>query len=338
MQLGKASIKFEEPPVILSMASIVGKKEGEGPLGKMFDMVEQDDMFGADTWEKAESTLQKQTADLAIEKGDIRRKDIRYLFAGDLLGQLIATSFGTVDLEIPLFGLFGACSTMGEALNLGSMAIAGGFADKVMAMASSHFATAEKQFRFPLGYGNQRPFSSSWTVTGCGSVVLGKYRTDGIAAIAGITTGRMVDMGIKDSMNMGAAMAPAAFHTIQQNFDDFQVDESYYDKIITGDLGKVGRTILLDFMKNKGHDLESVHTDCGLEIFDSETQDTHAGGSGCGCAASVLCSYILPKVQSGEWRRVLYVPTGALLSTVSFNEGETIPGIAHGVVIEHIGN
>jgi stage V sporulation protein AD len=338
MQLGKASVKFEEPPVILSMASIVGKKEGEGPLGKMFDMVEQDDMFGSDTWEKAESALQKQTADLAIEKGDIRRKDIRYLFAGDLLGQLIATSFGTVDLEIPLFGLFGACSTMGEALNLGSMAIAGGFADKVMAMASSHFATAEKQFRFPLGYGNQRPFSSSWTVTGCGSVVLGKHRTDGIAAIAGITTGRMVDMGIKDSMNMGAAMAPAAFHTIQQNFDDFQVDESYYDKIITGDLGKVGRTILLDFMKNKGHDLESVHTDCGLEIFDSETQDTHAGGSGCGCAASVLCSYILPKVQSGEWRRVLYVPTGALLSTVSFNEGETIPGIAHGVVIEHIGN
>ena len=244
MQIGKASIKFEEPPIIESMASIVGKKEGEGPLGKLFDVVEQDDMFGADTWEKAESALQKQTADLAIEKGDIRKKDIRYLFAGDLLGQLIATSFGTVDLEIPLFGLFGACSTMGEALNLGAMTIAGGYADKIMAMASSHFATAEKQFRFPLGYGNQRPFSASWTVTGCGAVILTKHRKEGIAAITGITTGRMVDMGIKDSMNMGAAMAPAAFHTIQQNFDDFQVDESYYDKIITGDLGHVGRTNL----------------------------------------------------------------------------------------------
>ena len=337
MQAGKASVKFEKPPIIESMASIVGKKEGEGPLGKMFDVVEQDDMFGADTWEKAESAMQKQTADLAIEKGDIRKKDIRYLFAGDLLGQLIATSFGTVDLEIPLFGLFGACSTMGEALNLGSMAIAGGFADKVMAMASSHFATAEKQFRFPLSYGNQRPFSASWTVTGCGAVVLSKNRKAGIAAITGITTGRMVDMGIRDSMNMGAAMAPAAFHTILQNFEDFKVDEAYYDKIITGDLGQIGRDILLDFMKNKGHFLEDIHTDCGIEMFDQETQDTHAGGSGCGCAASVLCSYILPKVQEGTWKRVLYVPTGALLSTVSFNEGETIPGIAHGVVIEHIG-
>lgn len=338
MQVGKASIKFEEPPIIESMASIVGKKEGEGPLGKLFDVVEQDDMFGADTWEKAESALQKQTADLAIEKGDIRKKDIRYLFAGDLLGQLIATSFGTVDLEIPLFGLYGACSTMGEALNLAAMTIAGGYADKVMALASSHFATAEKQFRYPLSYGNQRPFSSSWTVTGCGAVILSKNKNGGIAAITGITTGRMVDMGSKDSMNMGAAMAPAAFHTIQQNFDDFQVDEAYYDKIITGDLGQIGRTILLDFMKNKGHNLEQLHTDCGLEIFNKEKQDTHAGGSGCGCAASTLCSYILPKVQDGTWKRVLFVPTGALLSTVSFNEGETIPGIAHGVVIEHIGN
>ena len=222
MQVGKASIKFEEPPVIESMASIVGKKEGEGPLGKLFDVVEQDDMFGADTWEQAESALQKQTADLAIEKGDIRKKDIRYLFAGDLLGQLIATSFGTVDLEIPLFGLYGACSTMGEALNLGAMTVAAGYADKIIAMASSHFATAEKQFRFPLAYGNQRPFSATWTVTGCGAVVVSKHKNEGIAAITGITTGRMVDMGSKDSMNMGAAMAPAAFHTIEQNFEDLE--------------------------------------------------------------------------------------------------------------------
>lgn len=337
MQEGKASIRFEEPPVIESMASIVGKKEGEGPLGSLFDVVEQDDMFGAETWEQAESALQKQTADLAIEKGDIRKKDIRYLFAGDLLGQLIATSFGTVDLEIPLFGLYGACSTMGEALNLGAMAVAAGYADKVMAMASSHFATAEKQFRFPLGYGNQRPFSATWTVTGCGAVIVGKHKKDGIAAISGITTGRLVDMGSKDSMNMGAAMAPAAFQTIEQNFEDFNVDESYYDKIITGDLGEIGRTILLDFMKNKGHLLEEIHTDCGIEIYDKETQDTHAGGSGCGCSAATLCSYILPRIKDGTWKRVLFVPTGALLSTVSFNEGQPIPGIAHAVMLEHLG-
>ena len=336
MQVGKASIKFEEPPVIESMASIVGKKEGEGPLGKLFDVVEQDDMFGADTWEQAESALQKQTADLAIEKGDIRKKDIRYLFAGDLLGQLIATSFGTVDLEIPLFGLYGACSTMGEALNLGAMTVAAGYADKIIAMASSHFATAEKQFRFPLAYGNQRPPSATWTVTGCGAVVLAGNRKDGMARIAGITTGRMVDMGAKDSMNMGAAMAPAAFHTIEQNLEDFQVNETWYDKIITGDLGEVGRTILLEFMKNKGRDLSQLHMDCGMEIYDKEQQDTHSGGSGCGCSAVTLCSYILPKVQDGTWKRVLFVPTGALLSSVSFNEGQSIPGIAHAVVIEHI--
>ena len=318
---GKASIEFEHPPVIISAGSVVGKKEGEGPLGSLFDEVELDDMFGMDNWEQAESTMQKKTADLVIEKGGIRKGDLRYLFAGDLLGQLIATSFGTVDLEIPLFGLYGACSTMGEALGLGAMAVNAGYADQVMSMASSHFATAEKQFRFPLAYGNQRPPSATWTVTGCGAVVLAGNRKDGMARIAGITTGRMVDMGAKDSMNMGAAMAPAAFHTIEQNLEDFQVNETWYDKIITGDLGEV---------------VSHLHMDCGMEIYDKEQQDTHSGGSGCGCSAVTLCSYILPKVQDGTWKRVLFVPTGALLSSVSFNEGQSIPGIAHAVVIEHI--
>lgn len=335
---GKASIEFEHPPVIISAASVVGKKEGEGPLGPLFDQVEQDDMLGKDNWEQAESALQKQAADLVIEKGGVRKNDLRYLFAGDLLGQLIATSFGTVDLEIPLFGLYGACSTMGEAISLGAMAVNAGYACQVMSMASSHFATAEKQFRFPLAYGNQRPMSATWTVTGCGAVVIAGDRKDGLARIAGITTGRMVDMGTKDSMNMGAAMAPAAFHTIEQNLEDFQVNETWYDKIITGDLGEVGKTILLEFMKNKGRDLSQIHMDCGLEIYDKEQQDTHAGGSGCGCSAVTLCSYILPKVQDGTWKRVLFVPTGALLSTVSFNEGQSIPGIAHAVIIEHIDN
>ena len=333
---GKASLEFEHPPVIVSAASVVGKKEGEGPLGQLFDEVEQDDMFGAENWEQAESTMQKRAADCAIEKGGIRKNDLRYLFAGDLLGQLIATSFGTVDLEIPLFGLYGACSTMGEAISLGAMTVNAGYADQVISMASSHFATAEKEFRFPLGYGNQRPKSATWTVTGCGSVVIAGNRKDGLARITGITTGRMVDMGAKDSMNMGAAMAPAAFHTIEQNLEDFQVNETWYDKIITGDLGEIGRTILLEFMKEKGRDLSEIHMDCGMTIYDKDKQDTHAGGSGCGCAAVTLCSYILPKIQDGTWKRVLYVPTGALLSNISFNEGQTIPGIAHGVVLEHI--
>lgn len=333
---GKASIEFEHPPVIISAGSVVGKKEGEGPLGHLFDQVEQDDRCGKDNWEQAESAMQKRAADLVIEKGGVRKHDVRYLFAGDLLGQLIATSFGTVDLEIPLFGLYGACSTMGEALSLGAMAVNGGYANQVISMASSHFATAEKQFRFPLAYGNQRPMSATWTVTGCGAVVLAGDRRSGLARIAGITTGRMVDMGIKDSMNMGAAMAPAAFHTIEQNLEDFQVDETWYDKIITGDLGEVGSNILMDLMKNKGRDLRQIHMDCGIEIYDKEQQDTHSGGSGCGCSAVTLCSYILPKVQDGTWKRVLFIPTGALLSTVSFNEGQSIPGIAHAVIIEHI--
>ncbi len=336
MQKGKASIEFEESPVIISAACVAGKKEGEGPLGKCIDVVEQDDKFGMENWEQAESAMQKQAADLAMGKGNIRRKEVRYLFAGDLLGQLIATSFGTVDLEIPMFGLYGACSTMGEALSLAAITVCGGYADRTLAIASSHFATAEKQFRFPLAYGNQRPHSSTWTVTGCGAAVVGKAgsgaKNDPV--IAGITPGRIVDLGVRDSMNMGAAMAPAAVHTIRQNFEDFGVNESYYDKIITGDLGEVGSKILKDMLKQEGHSLEGIHMDCGLEIYDNEAQDTHSGGSGCGCSAVTLCALILPKIRAGEWKRVLFLPTGALLSTVSFNEGRSIPGIAHGVVIE----
>ncbi len=337
MQKGKASLLFEQPVFISSMASVAGKKEGEGPLGGWIDVIEKDPMFGMENWEAAESAMQKQAADLALEKGNIHRKDIRYLFAGDLLGQLIATSFGTVDLNIPLFGLYGACSTMGEALSLGAMCIDAGHADHVLAMASSHYASVEKQFRFPLAYGNQRPPSASWTVTGCGAVVLSAKTAKGTkkqVRVTGITTGKMVDMGMKDSMNMGAVMAPAAWDTIMQNFEDFGVDEFYYDRIITGDLGKIGQKILFDFMKSKGHDISEKHMDCGMEIYNPSTQDTHAGGSGCGCAAVTLCSYILPKLLDGTWKRVLFIPTGSLHSTVSFNEGQSIPAIAHGVILE----
>ena len=334
MQVGKASLRFKHPAFVASWASVAGKKEGQGPLADEIDVKEQDEMFGMENWEQAESAMQKQAADLALEKGNIHRREVRYLFAGDLLGQLIATSFGTVDLEIPLFGLYGACSTMGEALGLGAMCVNAGYADRVLALASSHYATAEKQFRFPLGYGNQRAQSATWTVTGCGAVVLGKNKTR--VAVTGITTGKLVDMGSKDSMNMGAAMAPATWNTICQNFEDFGVDASYYDRIITGDLGAVGQKALLDFMKSSGYDITGKHMDCGLEIYDRGEQDVHSGGSGCGCSAVTLCARILPKLMRGEWSRVLFVPTGALLSTVSYNEGQSIPGIAHAVILERM--
>ena len=332
-QRGKASLAFENGPQILGKASVAGKKEGEGPLGEQFDIIEPDPLLGCENWEEAESALQKEAADLVIERAGLVRSEVRYLFAGDLLGQLIATSFGTVDLELPLFGLYGACSTIGEALCLGAMTVEAGYADYVMALSSSHFASAEKQFRFPLEYGNQRPLSTTWTVTGSGAFILGKK--GGSVRISGITPGRIVDMGLKDSMNMGACMAPAACDTICRNLEDFEREPEDYDRIITGDLGRVGTTILLDFMKSRGHDIRRQHRDCGTMIFDAETQDTHSGGSGCGCSALVLAAEILPKLMTGQWQRVLFLPTGALLSSVSFNEGNSVPGIAHGVVLEH---
>lgn len=339
MQAGKASVLFDKPPVISSAASVVGQKEGDGPLGRCFDQVEMDSMLGKKNWEEAESELQTRAAKLAIEKSGLSKDEIRYYFGGDLLAQLIATSFGSMNLEFPMFGVYGACSTMGEAMGLGAMTVAGGFADHVVVAASSHFASAEKQFRYPLEYGNQRPYSATWTVTGSGSVVIstqGGGTGKKLARIAGMTTGKIVDMQFKDSMNMGAAMAMAALDTILRNFKDLGVDETYYDKIVTGDLGQVGRRLLLDYLMKAGYDIESRHMDCGIEIYDETSQDTHAGGSGCGCSAAVLCGYILPNIENGHWKRVLFIPTGALLSTVSFNEGQSVPGIAHAVMLEHI--
>ena len=328
---GAQSLEFARAPYILEGACIVGKKEGEGPLGHLFDRVEEDPMFGMNTWEEAESTLQQQTLQLLLDKTKLTPGEVHYLFAGDLLGQLIATSFGVMSMEMPFFGIYGACSTMGEGLGLAAMSVAGGFAGKAIALASSHFASAEKTFRFPLDYGTQRPFSATWTVTGCGCVLLGEEK--GFARITGITTGKIVDYGVKDSMNMGACMAPAAADTIYQNFMDFNRSDKDYDKIITGDLGYVGQTILLDLLKEKGYDIAKVHMDCGI---DNENQDTHCGGSGCGCSAATLCSYIFKQLRKNNWKRILFVPTGALLSPVSFNEGQSVPGIAHGVVIESV--
>ena len=333
--VGTQSIQFDQAPYIQSSASIVDTKEGEGPLGKLFDVVGSDDKFGEDSWEEAESTLQKEAASLALGKADLKKEDIRYIFGGDLLGQNIATTFGLMELNIPLFGLYGACSTAGESLSLAAMAVAAGYGENVLAVTSSHFASAEKQFRFPLEYANQRPLSATWTVTGSGAFVLGTKRSH--LRVTGVTTGKVVDYGVKDSMNMGAAMAPAACDTIYQNLVDFNRQPEDYDKIVTGDLGTVGQEILIGLLKKKGFDISLVHMDCGIEIFDSETQNTNAGGSGCGCSAVTLSAYLLPKLEKGTYKRILFVPTGALLSTVSFNEGQSVPGIAHGVVIEYAG-
>lgn len=329
---GKQSIEFHQPVYIMSSASIVGPKEGEGPMKDYFDQIVEDATFGKDTWEEGESEMIRQTILLSLRKAKLKKEDIRYLFAGDLLGQLIATTFGVMDFEIPLFGLYGACSTMGEALSLGAMTVSAGYADTVVAVASSHFGGAEKQFRFPLEYGNQRPMSSTWTVTGCGAFVLSKEYGD--VKISGITTGVIVDYGVKDSLNMGACMAPAAASVIYRNLKDFERKPEDYDAIVTGDLGSVGHEILCKLLFDQGIDISNVHRDCGMEIYDDPEQDTHAGGSGCGCSAVTLAGKLLDEIRRGKMNRILFVPTGALLSTVSFNEGQSVPGIAHAVVIE----
>lgn len=364
---GKQSLLFENAPYIVSAASVTGSKEAAGPLGKLFDMTNEDDLFGAQTWEEAESTMQKEACVLALGKAHVKADEIRYLFGGDLLRQGIATSMGVEALQIPMFGLYGACSTSGEALALAGMCAAAGYGKYMLAVTSSHFGSAEKEFRFPLGYANQRPLSAHWTVTGSGAFLVraadatmpgtstanipaadlpdapsAAPAEDDISTthvshvhIAGVTVGKIVDYGLKDSQNMGACMAPAAMDTIVQNFEDFGRSEQDYDRIITGDLGYVGQSILFDLVRGKGYDIRKKHLDCGMTIYDQETQDTHAGGSGCGCAAVTLASFIIPKIEKGEWKRVLFVPTGALMSTVSFNEGASVPGIAHGIVLEH---
>ena len=330
--LGLQSIYYQNAPGLLSWASIAGKKEGEGPLGSYFDQVIDDATFGQETWEEGESEFMAEACKLALKKANRKPSDMRYLFGGDLLGQLIATTFGIKDFDVPFFGIYGACSTIGEALSLGSMTIAGGFADEVLATASSHFGGAEKTFRFPLEYGNQRPLSASWTVTGSGAFVLSA--TQGDIVIRGITTGKIVDYGVKDSQNMGACMAPAAASTIYQHFLDFSSTPDDYDRIYTGDLGKVGQEILLKLLEENGRDIQKQHRDCGIEIFDPDTQNTGCGGSGCGCSAITLASYITKQMLDGNFKRVLFVPTGALLSTVSYNEGQSIPGIAHAILLE----
>lgn len=338
---GKQSVRFKKPVQILSYACTGGKKEGEGPLGYSMDLIVEDPMFGQENWEESESQFLRAACEIAIRKAKKKKEEVRMAFCGDLLGQLIASSFGLKQLNIPFYGVYGACSSAGVSLSLAAMAVDGGFADLALAACSSHFASAEKEFRFPLGYGNQRPYSATWTVTGAGAFLLGRAGKDrekatkGQILIRGITTGKIKDYGVADPFNMGACMAPAAADTIDQSLEDFGMKADAFDRIITGDLGAVGRQLLLSLLQENHVDIAENHMDCGMKIYDEKEQDTHAGGSGCACSAVVLSSLILPKIAAGEWKRVLFVPTGALLSQVTANEGRTIPSIAHAVWLEY---
>lgn len=353
--VGKQSVEFTEDVYVLGRSAVVGKKEGEGPLHSFFDQTDQTNRFGGENWNDAESRMMYIAAQIAIKKSGLTKKDVRLLFAGDLLGQLLATSFFASELPIPFLGVYGACSTMGESLLLASMMIDSGYADCTEAVTSSHFASAEKEFRFPLGYGNQRPLAATWTVTGSGAFVLGnreslekckgkqerrspgmiKPAKEGIeVVIKGGTVGMVTDYGVKDKANMGACMAPAAAAVVTAHFRDFNRKPSDYDLIITGDLGRVGAKIFSDLMLQNGYNINAVQEDCGLLIYDNELQDTHSGGSGCGCSAVTCAGFLMSKLYEGEYKRILFVPTGALLSPVSANEGSTIPGIAHAIILE----
>jgi len=329
--LGAQSVFFQNPPSISGHACVVGKKEGEGPLKNSFDYISDDSFFGEKTWEKAENAMVKMAFELALDKASLSPSAVRALFAGDLLNQCTGTSFGLRGASVPFFGVFGACSTMAEGLCLAAMSIDGGFSACSAALTSSHFCSAERQFRLPLEYGGQRTPTAQWTATAAGAVLLSKSGTG--PRITHITTGKIVDAGITDANNMGAAMAPAACDTLNAHFHDTGRSPSYYDAVITGDLGHFGHDILAHLAHAEHTSFPNIFTDCGILLYDSKTQDVHAGGSGCGCSAAVLCSYVFQKMLDRTYRSVLFVGTGALLSPTSSLQGESVPGIAHGVLL-----
>ena len=328
----KSTIKFNNGVYINGFFSSVGKIEGEGPLGKYFDAVSEDALFGAKSWEQAENNLIKTTVSGAMTKAAVTPDEVDLLFAGDLLNQCTGSSFGLKYFDIPFFGLYGACSTFVESTALAAAMINAGYAKRVVAAASSHFCSSEKQYRFPLEYGGVRTPTSQWTVTGSGAVVLSDKGTG--LKVTSMTVGKMVDMGVCDANTMGAAMAPAAADTIYRHFEETGKTPADYDCIVTGDLAAVGSELLIDLLSRKGLDISQKHMDTGSMIFDSQAQGTNAGGSGCGCVASVFCSYFVPKLAKKEIKKILVVATGALMSTTTAQLGEPIIGIAHGITVE----
>lgn len=326
-KIGNRTLEFEKDIKVVSYANIVGKFEGEGPLAKYFDVIENDEYYGEDTYEKAEIKLQKNALNLALQKGVLEISQLDFIASGDLLNQCISSSYSVRDNDIPFIGLFGACSTMALSTIVASLTIEAGFSKLAAGITSSHFCTAERQFRQPLEYGGQRTPSSQRTVTAGASVIVGEG--SGKVKVSRIAIGSVIDFLISDANNMGAAMAPAAAGTLSEFFNDTQTRPEDYDLILSGDLGNVGYSILKDLMKEKGYDLGDCYNDCGCMIFDKDKQDTHAGGSGCGCSGAVLTGYVLPKIANGELKNVLFMSTGALMSPTASMQGESIPGIAH---------
>ena len=326
-KIGKRTIELESKPRIISYGSVVGKKEHEGPLSEEFDYYTIDSFFGEESFEKAESKLQKTAISIALDKAGLKAEDIDKIFAGDLLNQCIGSSFGIRELGIPFIGLYGACSTMALSTGLASLFIDSGAADRAIAVTSSHFCSAERQYRFPLNYGSQRTPTAQWTVTGSGALILEKEGSG--PYINRVTFGEIEDYGITDANNMGAAMAPAAASTIIHYFKDTNTAPQDYDIIFTGDLGHTGTKLLYELCEREGIDIRCRHSDCGTIIFDTEKQDVHAGGSGCGCSASVRCSYIMHRFEDKKFKNILFMSTGALMSPTSSYQGESIPGIAH---------
>ena len=328
---GNHTILFEQPITLAEAASAVGKKEGEGPLHDFFDRIHEDTTMDEKSFEKAEAALQKEAFTVLTAKADIAPSDVSFLFAGDLLNQCISSTFGLQDFSVPMFGIYGACSTFSEGLLLAAMALEGGCGEKAAVITSSHFCTAERQFRFPLEYGGLRTPTSQWTATAAGAVLLDNSRRG--PCITAATPGIVTDYGVKDANNMGAAMAPAAAVTIGNFFKDTGRSPEDYDLIATGDLGLVGSELLITLLKKDAIDISRVHNDCGLMLYDVKGQDTTCGGSGCGCSASVFSAYLYDRLKKGQMKKILLASTGALLSPTSTMQGENIPCVAHLVEI-----
>ncbi len=325
-------IELSSRPSILSAATVVGKKEMDGPLARCFDKYDETDTFGMPTWEQSESEMQRIALNTAIDKGGFKIHDIDAIFAGDLINQCTSSGYGLANFDAQFFGLFGACSTMAESLVLASMLIDSGKYSRCAAVTSSHNCSAERQFRFPIEYGGQRPPTAQWTVTGAAALIVGEHAD--APYITNVLPGRVTDKGITDNANMGAAMAPAAADTLKRYFDESGMKPQDFDAIFTGDLGFEGSGILGELLMSEGYDISGVHNDCGLMIYERERQDVHAGGSGCGCSGCVLAGHILPEITAGKLGRILFVATGAMMNTASLQQGLTIPGIAHLVCIE----
>lgn len=332
-KLGAQTFALSSPPSIMGHANVVGKKEGDGPLADSFDLINPDTTFGEATWEKSERAMQRIALNAALEKAKQSAAALDLLFAGDLLNQCISSAYAAREAAVPYFGLYGACSTMAESLALSSMMLDGGFGAWTAAVASSHFCSAERQYRTPLEYGSQRSPTAQWTATAAGAIILAREGNG--PYVTHVTVGKVTDKGIKDASNMGSAMAPAAYSTISAHLRDTGREPGYYDLIVTGDLGLLGKQLVLEMFRRDGMDLSANYEDCGCLLYNFETQDVHCGASGCGCSACVLTGYLLNGMREGRWNHLLFCATGALHSPISLMQGESIPGICHAVAISN---